>query len=266
MKRILFIAFALCCAAGSLGAQQSASLDRAETLAANGKYGEARATLAQWWSTHRTPRSSESPLVARALLLRARLTMHPDTAEKDYLRIVLEHPSSPQTPEALLRLGQHFLAQGDVERGRVYLRRLTRDFPGSPQRATALAFLARADSTKPAPRAKAVAVEDERKRPATPRAQPTPKRESDVARSSATGNYSLQSGAFRLQSGAVSLAARLRKAGYDARVVSTGGELKFVRVGRYASAKDAVDVAKRIRAQGFTAVVVDDVVREKPVR
>src|SRR5438132_4693273 len=88
------------------------SLERAEKLANNGQYSAARASLAQWWKAHKTPKSADGAAVSRALLLRARLTTNPDSAEKDYLAIVLEHPASRETPEALLRLGQHFLARG----------------------------------------------------------------------------------------------------------------------------------------------------------
>jgi cell division septation protein DedD len=272
MNRIVVAALVLFSAGRPLAAQHSSALDRAETFAAEGKYGEARATLTQWWSTHKTTRSADAPLVARALMLRARLTMHPDTAERDYLRIVLEHPTSPQTPEALLRLGQHFLARGDTQRARVYLRRLASDYPNSSQRATALTFLARADSMRSAPReTRAPTLEKsaptrETRAPTLEKSAPT-RGKPDVAQpTSASGAYALQCGAFRLQSGASSLAALLRKAGYDARIVSTGGQLRLVRVGHYASTREAVDVARRVRAQGFTAVVVDDVVRERAVR
>ncbi len=285
MKQLLITALMLCIAARPVIAQQPPALDRAEAFAADGKYSQARAALAQWWNAHKTPKPADGPQVARALLLRARLTMHPDTAERDYLRIVLEHPSSPQTPEALLRLGQHFLARGDTQRARTYLHRLASDYPGSSQRATALTFLARADSAKPeksppareamrepAPKRKRAEIADLQPTAIAP--QQTAERDSFVPRqpprsapvtTKGAGAYALQSGAFRLQTGAVDLAARLRKAGYDARVVSAGGELRLVRIGQFATTKDAVAVAKRIRADGFAAVVVDDVAREKAV-
>src|SRR3954469_7160128 len=100
MKRILIATIVLCSVARPCVAQQPQPLDRAETFAADGKYAQARSALAQWWTTHKTAKAADGPQLARALLLRARLTMNPDSAERDYLSIVLEHPSSPQTPEA----------------------------------------------------------------------------------------------------------------------------------------------------------------------
>lgn len=124
---------------------QVPTLDRIDSLITAGQYGDARSTLEQWWSAREAFEVPGSDR-ARALMLRARLAPDPDTAEPDYLAIVLGYPTSPQAPEALLRLGQGLLADGDAVRAVAYLQRLAADYPGRPERLTGLLWLARANA------------------------------------------------------------------------------------------------------------------------
>lgn len=124
---------------------QVPTLDRVDSLVVAGHYDDARATLDRWWSAREAfevPGSNR----ARALMLRARLAPDPETAEPDYLAVVLGYPTSTQAPEALLRLGQGLLADGDASRAAAYLQRLVADYPGRPQRTLGLLWLARAHS------------------------------------------------------------------------------------------------------------------------
>jgi cell division protein FtsN len=309
---------------------QETAVARAETLANGGKYTEARAVLGRWWQQE-GERSRDHENRARGLLLRGRLAVDPTTASQDYLTIVLEHPRATQAPEALLRVGQHFLTIGDAQRSAMYLERLVSDYPDATQRPTALLFLARAQraagadaeackavklaatpgsdaelsalvrieesvscrpvvatkppasraSTKaPAPQPSAKAPQPSAKAPQPSAKAPTPQpaqartvtsadtvpaEKKPQSAVSETGAFALQSGAFREMRGARDLATRLERAGYIARVVRTGGTLALVRVGRFRTTQAAVEVARRIRAEGFTAVVVDDAALEKPV-
>ena len=124
---------------------QVPTLDRIDSLITAGQYADARSTLEQWWSAREAFEVPGSDR-ARALMLRARLAPDPDTAEPDYLAIVLGYPTSPQAPEALLRLGQGLLADGDAVRAVAYLQRLVADYPGRPERLTGLLWLARANA------------------------------------------------------------------------------------------------------------------------
>lgn len=122
---------------------QVPSLPRVDSLLAAGEYDQARSDLERWWSAREefdVPGSDR----ARALMLRARLAPDMETAEPDYLAVVLGYPTSEHAPDALLRLGQGLLAAGEPVRAADYLQRLTADYPGRPQRTVGLLWLARA--------------------------------------------------------------------------------------------------------------------------
>jgi cell division septation protein DedD len=155
---LLALVVATAGAAGPAGlAAQVPTLDRVDSLVAAGRYGEARGTLEEWWSARDrfdVPGSDR----ARALMLRARLAPDPETAEPDYLAVVLGYPTSEHAPEALLRLGQGLLATGEATRSAAYLERLVADYPGRPQRVPALLWLARAQTAARRPAAACTAA------------------------------------------------------------------------------------------------------------
>jgi cell division septation protein DedD len=124
---------------------QVPTLDRVDSLVSTGAYADARDTLDRWWSAREAFEVPGSDR-ARALMLRARLAPDPESAEPDYLAVVLGYPMSSHAPEALLRLGQGLLADGDATRAAAYLQRLVADYPGRPQRPFGLLWLARANS------------------------------------------------------------------------------------------------------------------------
>ena len=257
------------------GAQSAADLERAESLVAAGQYDEARAILAALEKVDAAP-----ALRARSLLLRARLAPDPFAAEKDYLAVVLGHPGTPEAAAALLALGQGLLAAGDIDRAISYLQRLDTDYPGSAEHPIGLLWLARAhradgDLAQACRAARAgtrvvaadaelsalLALEESATcKPAeaappepTPAPAPTP-----------SGAYAVQSGAFRQRQGAEALAARLRRAGHEPRLVYVAGsQLLRVRVRRFQNAKAADALAQSLRKAGFAAIVVNDVARER---
>lgn len=266
------------------------SLDAVDSLIAAGLYDDARATLDRWWSAREAFQVPGSDR-ARGLVLRARLKPDPAAAEEDYLAVILGYPTSPVAPEALLRLGQGLLASGQAVRAAGYLRRLTADYPGRPQRTLGMLWLARAENAAHRPAAACAAAREglldaaqdpglaamlrleeaascaigdggrdavtaERPPVVTAAAPPAPPAE--------TGRYAVQSGAFRYTEGADALLARLRDAGYDARAVLVpGSTLVRIRVGHFATADEAARLVREIRADGFEAVVVSDADEER---
>lgn len=253
-------------------AQQRTEVDRVETLVAAGEYADARALLERWWQRVSGGEHAEAAIRARALLLRARLAVEPRSAEQDYLAVVLGHPTTPQAAEALLALGQGLLATGDIARAVAYLERLVADYPASPQRGPGLVWLARARRAN---------GNDSGACAATRRGLMDPAADSDLApllrieeaascRATAMApavpeRFTIQSGAFREHRGAAALAASLRKAGFEPRLVFLPGSppLVRVRVGRFPAAAAAEEHARRLRAAGFTVLVVDDATRER---
>lgn len=300
MMRIATLLLAGGLVAAAPAAAQPPSLDRADELIAQGDYAGAREIVDRWWREE----PAASPEVIRtgrprALLLRARLATDAAAAERDYLALALGHPSSPETAVALLRLGQGLLASGQAARAVTYLERLATDHPNSPDRAVGLLWLARARrlagrtdaacdaanqaaDTRGAGPDLAALIRNEQvascrriadaRPPAGRQAQaaagrPTAQREPRPAAQAATGTFAAQAGAFRERSGAETLAAQLRRAGFEPRLVRLpGSSLVHVRIGRFSSTADADALVARLRAAGFTALVVRDAGREQPVR
>ena len=126
------------------GAAQDADLDRVDSLIANGEYAAARSAIEQWWRAVEGGRSVSTEARARAHLLRARLAPDFRSAERDYLAVALGHPTTPYAPQALLALGQGYLASGDIGRAVSYLKRLVDDYPRTNLRPVGLLWAARA--------------------------------------------------------------------------------------------------------------------------
>jgi len=74
---------------------------------------------------------------AEALYWRAMLAETWEGAQRDYLRIMLEHDRSARAGDAMLRLAQGEAARGDREGAVRYLERLVREAPDAPARAEA---------------------------------------------------------------------------------------------------------------------------------
>jgi len=279
------------------GAAQDADLDRVDSLIASGEYAAARSAVEQWWRAVEGGKSVSSEARARAHLLRARLAPDFRSAERDYLAVALGHPTTPYAPQALLSLGQGYLASGDIGRAVSYLKRLVDDYPRTNLRPVGLLWAARArrldgDITGACAAARAglaVAESDlavllrmEERVACAPadlaEAGPSARADADGgsdrrtapaerASTDAAGRFAVQSGAFRRASGAESLAARLRAAGFEPRLVFvSGSDLLRVRVGRFTTAAAAEAVAARLRSAGFPAVVVNDAHQERQSR
>lgn len=106
---------------------------RARRLVNDGQGAEGRAIVDSMLNAAE-PRS---PAEAEALYWRAMLAESWDTAQRDYLRIMLEHERSSRAGDAMLRLAQGEVARGDRDAAVRYLERLAREAPESPARAEA---------------------------------------------------------------------------------------------------------------------------------
>jgi tetratricopeptide (TPR) repeat protein len=137
----------LCILAGSaaphLQAQGTAPMTRADSaqavyrkaqrLVSDGQGAEGRALVDSMLNAA----DPGAPEEAEALFWRATLAESWEGAQRDYLRIMLEHERSPRAGDAMLRLAQGESARGDREAAIRYLERLVREAPDSPARAEA---------------------------------------------------------------------------------------------------------------------------------
>lgn len=139
MLALLVLALSSALAAETAQAQQTGSdsmtvaFRRAQRLVNDGSGPEGRAIIDS--VLERT--EPGSPEEAEALFWRATLGESWDTAQRDYLRLMLEHERSPRAADAMLRLAQGELARGDREAAERYLERLAREAPSSAARGEA---------------------------------------------------------------------------------------------------------------------------------
>ncbi len=216
-----------------------AGLAAIDSLIARSRFRDAVTALDRW---ERGNAAQIKPAQrATALLLRARLTVDADSARSLYESLSLGYPSSPEAAVALLRLGQLAHARNDMTRANGYFDRVLKDYPDSPLHAEAQEWLKKS----PAPRRSVRA--------------PASTTTTAPSAAAAAGPFTLQIGAFREKSTANTVAQKLTKQGFAARVVYVkGSALARVRVGRFATSKTATDDMRRLRTAGYEAVIVDD--------
>lgn len=104
---------------------------RAQRLVNDGQGAEGRALVDSMLNAAE-PRSPDE---AEALFWRATLAESWEGAQRDYLRIMLEHDRSSRAGDAMLRLAQGEAARGDRDEAVRYLERLAREAPESEARA-----------------------------------------------------------------------------------------------------------------------------------
>jgi cell division septation protein DedD len=245
-------------------AAQSPTLARVEDLAQMGRAEEARVELMDWWNGARDDSSQRD--LQLGLWLRGRLTVDPAQAALDFQRLVVLYPSSPYTPQALLRLAQASHAQGDAEAARRHVATLVRDYPSSDSRREAEAWLASAGTVGPAPSNAPAA-------PSTSAQAPRPTQPPPAAGTDSTTSlqfreprppsepliWFVQFGAFADEGRAFALHEELVNAGMAARLVSVeGSAFLHVRIGRFATREEANRQLQQVEARGFTASIVRD--------
>ena len=106
---------------------------RAQRLVNDGNGAEGRALLDSLLNATE-PRSAGE---AEVLFQRATIAESWEQAQRDYLRVMLEHDRSPRAAAAMLRLAQGELARGDRVAALRYLERLASEAPESPLRGEA---------------------------------------------------------------------------------------------------------------------------------
>lgn len=252
-----------------LDAQAPPALDRVEELVRSGNTEEARAALLSWWASEGARAARRD--VQRGLWLRGRLTVDPVQAQVDFRRLVIEFPGGPWSDQALFRLAQAAWASGDAAGAAAHVDRLAREYPTSPVRREAEAWLAEAG---PAPEPPASALPAERpvetavEPPTGANAATEPAVRPEVApATTAGGPFAVQLGAFSSLERAEGLLRRVSDAGFDARLVRVpGSDLVRVRVGTFDSAEGAGAILRRLQDLGFQGALARDAHREERVR
>ena len=223
-----------------------------------GRAEEARVELMDWWEGARDDSSQRD--LQLGLWLRGRLTVDPAQAELDFQRLVVLYPSSPYTPEALMRLAQGSHATGDPEAARRHVATLIRDYPSTDTRRLAEAWLADAgppasttgSDTPPSSTVAAPAPSDTSGTdPVPPFREPRP--------TSAPQVWFVQFGAFADEGRAFALHEELVDSGLAARLVSVeGSAFLHVRVGRFGTREEANTQLVQVSARGYSASIVRD--------
>lgn len=250
------------------------ALQRTEALASHAHADSARAVLQLWWETSWTDASRAER--QHALWLRGRLTVDPFIAEVDYQRLVEEFPGGRYSDKALSRLGLIAVSAEDPLGAAGYFEALVSEYPTSDLRGSAREWLRENDDD--VRRARRLADADREAAGRTDhRPDPGTASESDarlgapeegpVAGSQPDGEFAVQLGAFSDMERAISLADRLRDAGYEARLVRVPTNvLVRVRVGYFGDRDDAVRMMLEVREAGFEATLVSDATQEDEAR
>lgn len=259
-------------------------LDVVNELISAGRTEEARAILESWWEDYHA--LADRGDRQQALWLRAVLTVDPLIAGLDYQRLVLTYPSSPYSDEALQRLGLISAAEGDLAEAVDYFRALVRDYPGSPKRGIALAWLSENEMETEAGKVSLTgteAVGGQRKSALfqtgelgvslpsevaileSPDAPALQRAESELLR--VESRYAVQLGAFLLEERAERLMEIGEDAGFVTRLVRVKeSDLIRVRIGNFTGRTEAVQLMEKIHELGYDATVVRDVTLEEPFR
>ena len=213
----------------------------------------------------------DSPQLAEIFYWRASTATSAADAERDYLRITLEHPYSRRAPDAMLALAQLEFARGRRDAARRRFDMLLRDYPRGKHVARASLWSGRlaleeqdytagcATLTNARP---LVGAEDIELRnqfdyyiaqcsripaPAPADTVPAPDTTKNQPAASSDTEFSVQVAAYTARQDATSLAANLKGRGFDVRVVGDKAPYR-VRIGRYASRADAMSALTRMKS------------------
>ena len=218
----------------------------------------------------------DSPRLSDALYWRAASSASAANAERDYLRISVEHPFSKRAPDALLALAQLEFARGNRAAARRRYDQLLLNYPKGRHVARASLWsgrLALEDqdytagcATLNSGRAQVGADDIELKNqfdyyagqcdriPAAPDTTAVKPPEKPVAPSGP--EFSVQAAAYTAREDALSLANNLKGRGLDARVVGTKAPYR-VRIGRYATKAEASEALAKMKPSGSSWIVVE---------
>ncbi len=250
-----------------LFAQDTATVRTARQLAADGRGDSARTLL----SAELRRRRAGSPEYVEALYWRARLASTGDSAERDFRRVAIEHSGSAYADDALLQLAQLKLASGDAAAAYDLAARMRSDYPASELKPRAAFWAARAAFATGEPRTACALLDSARAEAAAdvefanqvefyrarcaslahaPLARETtltvaaPSAPAPPRNAAPIPGFEVQVAASRTAAAARTVADRLQRAGWRARVVAGGDGYHRVRLGPYAS-RDSADAASR---------------------
>jgi hypothetical protein len=229
-----------------------------------------------------------SPAEARALFWRATLAATWAEAQRDYLRVMLEHERSPLAAESMFRLAQGELAGGDRPAALRYFERLTREAPEALIRGEASLWHGRMLIERGARATGCPVLREGRRRvqetqvelvnqydyllqgcpmesaPAatsrtTPDAAASPPPRAPTMSPSTTPQWSVQLAAYQTRGEAEAMVARLTKRGYGELRIDGESAPFRVRMGRFAT-RDAAQRAltayrTKEKAEGFVTPV-----------
>jgi hypothetical protein len=246
------------------------TLARIERLIVGGNRADARTLVDSLYETV----TAESPRFADVLFWRAASASSAADAERDYLRISIEHSLSPRAPDALLALAQLEFARGDRTAARRRFDRLLRDYPSGRHVARASLWSGRLAIEDRDPSGCAtlhagrprVAPEDIELRnqfdyfiglcaQLSPVDTTPPPSDAPPAAAEAP-QFSVQVAAYSTRRDATALFNRLTQRGFDARIVGDRAPFR-VRVGRYATRAEATAALARMRAAQVSGIVVE---------
>jgi hypothetical protein len=270
------LVLAMLASTGGRAQEPDSSLARVERLVMSGDRPAARVLADSLLATL----APDSPQTADVLYWRAAAASNAADAERDYLRVSIEHSLSPRAPDALLALAQLEFARGDRTAARRRFDRLLRDYPSGRHVARASLWSGRlaieerdasgcATLQAARPMVPAADIElrnqfnyfigqcallapvDTTSIPAG--ASPNPP---VPAASTAATEFSVQIAAYNARADATSLFNRLKQRGFDVRVVGDRAPYRF-RIGRYATRAEAVAALGRMRAAQVNGIVVE---------
>ncbi|MBA3853348.1 MAG: hypothetical protein C0503_02975 [Gemmatimonas sp.] len=224
---------------------------RAQRLVNDGNGPEGRALVDSLLNATE-PRSADE---AEVLFWRATLAENWDQAQRDYMRVMLEHERSSFAPRAMLRLAQGELMRADTAASLRYLERSLLEWPSFDDAKVLRDRLlaARQVAAVPADTSRSV-------RGAAPATPPRPAGGGNAGGNAAAGAmaWSVQIAAFPTADEAATFAAEMRERGYDTRVDGSVAPFR-VRFGYYATrgaATAAMEAYKlNARADAFLAQV-----------
>jgi hypothetical protein len=211
-----------------------------------------------------------SPQLAEVFYWRAATATSAADAERDYLRITVEHSYSKRAPDALLALAQLEFARGNRGAARRRFDMLLRDYPKGKHVARASLWSGRLaleeqdytggcatlNNARPLVGAEDVELRNQFdyyitqcSRMPAPEPVDTVPAPDTVKAPAASGapEFSVQVAAYTARQDATSLAANLRGRGFDVRVVGDKAPYR-VRIGRYATRADALSALTRMKS------------------
>ena len=220
---------------------------------------------------------ADSPRLADALYWRAQSAMSAADAERDYLRIALEHPFTARAPEALLALAQLEFARGDRNAARRRFDRVLRDYPTGKHLARASLWSGRLAiedrdyatgcatlaSARPLVASDQVELRNQfdyfmaqcERAPTGVDSTGTPP-PTEPSAGAAGVQFTIQVAAYAVRRDATATAARLKERGFDVRVIGDRAPFR-VRVGRYPTRAAATAALARMRAARVDGMVVE---------